>query len=104
MKKNFPRWPLWFGRKVVGWAEEQKEAWRKQIFEDQTWRQIRGFAGAAMCETRDGHQVPQRQSLPFEGQEKVGMRSALMMLRKCSWNKPKRLVGGSGQPNTSERS
>ena len=25
----------------------------KQIYEVQTWRQVRGLAGAVMCETRD---------------------------------------------------
>ena len=39
------------------WAREQTEAWRKQMSEVQTWRQVRGLAGAFMCETRDlGHQ------------------------------------------------
>ena len=32
---------------------EQQKAWRKQIFEVQTWRQVRGPAGAVMSETRD---------------------------------------------------
>ena len=36
-----------------GWEDgkrvHQKE-WRKQIFEVQTWRQVRGLAGAVMCE------------------------------------------------------
>ena len=42
------------------WSTEQKEAW-KQIFVVQTWRQVRGFAGAVVCETRDfGHQVAGR--------------------------------------------
>ena len=43
----------WIGR----WAREQKEAWRKQIFEVQTWRKVRGPARTVVCETRDGHQV-----------------------------------------------
>ena len=42
------------------WAREWNEAWRKQIFEVQTWRQVTGFAGAIMCETRDmGMKWPQ---------------------------------------------
>ena len=50
---------LWVGG-VCGWEdrEEQQKAWRKQTFEVQTWRQVRGLAGSVMCETRDlGHQV-----------------------------------------------
>ena len=40
----------WAGGVWVGiWCTEQKEAWMKQIFEVQTWRQVRGLAGAVMC-------------------------------------------------------
>ena len=47
---------VWLGR----WRREQQKAWRKQIPEAQTWRQVRGLAGAVMCETRDlGIKVPQ---------------------------------------------
>ena len=35
------------------WAREQKEAWRKQIFEVQAWRQVRGPGGVVMRKTRD---------------------------------------------------
>ena len=35
------------------WSREQKEAWMRQIREVQTWKQVRGPAGAVMCETRD---------------------------------------------------
>ena len=37
----------WIGQ----WHTEQKEAWLNQVFEVQTWRQVRGPAGAVMCET-----------------------------------------------------
>ena len=40
---------LWIGK----WPTEQKEAWRKQIFEVQTWRQVRGLAEGVLCGTRD---------------------------------------------------
>ena len=30
---------------------EQREAWMKQAQEVQLWRQVRGLAGAVMCET-----------------------------------------------------
>ena len=38
---------------------EQQTPWRKQIFEVQTCRQVRGLAGGVMCENRDlgGYQV-----------------------------------------------
>ena len=46
--------PAWAEGEWIGeWSAEQKESWRKQIFEVQTWRQVRGLAGAVMCETRD---------------------------------------------------
>ena len=35
------------------WYQEQREAWMKQDREVQTWREVRGPAGAVMCETRD---------------------------------------------------
>ena len=54
----------WIGE----WHTEQKEAWMRQIFEVQTWRQARGPAGAVMCETRD------LGILIFEGQVAVDMR------------------------------
>ena len=37
----------WMGR----WARVQEKGWRKHLFEVQTRRQVRGPAGAAMCET-----------------------------------------------------
>ena len=40
---------VWTGR----WGHELKEAWMRQIREGQTWNQVRGPAGAVMCETRD---------------------------------------------------
>ena len=44
------------GQKESGpekWPHEQKDAWMKQVREVQMWRQVRGPAGAVMCETRD---------------------------------------------------
>ena len=44
---------VWIGK----WPDEQKEDWKNQAPEVQTWRQVRGPAGAVMCETRRfGHQ------------------------------------------------
>ena len=46
-----PAWAegMWMGR----WVREQKETWRKLIFDVQTWRSVRGLTGAVMCETFD---------------------------------------------------
>ena len=53
---------------------ESKSAWRQQIFEVQTLRQVRGLAGAAMCETRDlGVKWLQWHTLSSEGQVQVDM-------------------------------
>ena len=64
------------------WAEgvwrngrEQQMAWRRQIFDVQTWRQVMGLAGAVLCETRDlGIKCPEWHTLMFEGQQAVDMR------------------------------
>ena len=53
------------------WHLKQREAWMKQVREFLTWRQVRGPAGAVMCETRDlGIKWP-RHTLLFEGQVAV---------------------------------
>ena len=55
--------------------QQQKEAWKKQIFEVQTWRQVRGPAGAVLCETRDlDIKWPQWYTLLFDGPGRVDMR------------------------------
>ena len=56
-------------------AQNKKVARMRQIFEVQTWGQVRGFAGAVLCETRDfGHQMATMHTLIFEGQVAVDMR------------------------------
>ena len=40
---------VWTGK----WHHEQREVWMRQIQEVKMWRQLRGLAGAVMCETRD---------------------------------------------------
>ena len=101
LRKNYPPWPRMLGRKVYGWEKwrkEQLKAWRKQIFEVQTWKPVEGQAGAVMCETPDlGTKWPQWQhTLLFEGQVPVDMRVAcpqdvkkmpLNQARLVSWNK-----------------
>ena len=74
----------WIGKRHT----EQKEAWSNQVFEVRTWRQVRGPAGAVICETRDfgegrgeggggsGIKWPQWRTLIFEGQVRVDMRFA----------------------------
>ena len=57
------------------WCAEQKEAWLKQIREVQMWRQVRGPAGAKMCETCDlGIRWPHWHTLIFEGDRRIDMR------------------------------
>ena len=65
----------WAERSGWGNGKEQQKAWRKQIFEVQTWRQVTGAAGAFVCETRDlGIKWSQWHTLLFERQVAVDMR------------------------------
>ena len=52
--KTYPLLRRSVGRKVCGWddGKEQQKAWGEHIFEMQTWRRVRGLAGAVMCETQ----------------------------------------------------
>ena len=57
------------------WCLEEKDASMNQVFEVQMWRQVRGPAGAVMCETRDlGIKWPHRHTLIFEVDRRVDMR------------------------------
>ena len=57
------------------WSHEQKEAWMRQIREVQTWKQVRGLAGAVMCETRDlGIKWPYWHTLLFSSEITIDMR------------------------------
>ena len=57
------------------WRWEQQKAWRKQIFDVQRWKGVRGLADAVMRETRDlGIQWPLWCTLLFEVQVAVDMR------------------------------
>ena len=54
------------------WRREQQKAWREEVCAVQRWQQVRGSAGAVVCETRDlGVQWPQRHTLLFEEQVAV---------------------------------
>ena len=53
---------------------EQREVWMKQIQQVQMWRQVRGLAGAAMCETRDlGTKWPLWHTLIFTDETRIDM-------------------------------
>ena len=41
------------GAWIRKWYTDQKDAWLNKVLEVQMWRQVRGPAGAVMCETRD---------------------------------------------------
>ena len=57
------------------WSHELKETWMRQIHEVQTWKQVRGPAGAVMCETRDlGKKRPHWHTLIFSNDTKIDMR------------------------------
>ena len=57
---------VWTGK----WSHVQKEAWMRQIREVQTWKQVRGPAGAVMCETRDlNFRWPQWHTLMFNDEK-----------------------------------
>ena len=61
----------WIGK----WPVEQQEAWMNQALEVQTWRQVRGPAGAVVCETSDlGIKWAQRHTSIFEGDRSIDMR------------------------------
>ena len=71
-------------RALLMWAEGasmcrrktvQQNAWRKLVFKIQTWRQVRGPAGAFMRETRDlDISWPQWHTLLFEAEVAVDVR------------------------------
>ena len=62
---------VWTGK----WSHELKEAWMRQIREVQTWRRVRGPAGAVMCETHDlGIKWPYWHTLMFGNDIKIDMR------------------------------
>ena len=57
------------------WHHEQREAWMRQIQEVQMWRQVRGPAGAVVCETRDmGIKCPHWHTLVFSDETRIDMR------------------------------
>ena len=64
-------------RNLDGKTEKRAEGGLEEAdFEVQTWRQVRGLAGAVLCETRDlGVKSPQWYTLMFDGQGRVDMGS-----------------------------
>ena len=77
-KRSSLPWPRNLGQKesgLVNGPQRQKEAWRRHIREVQAWWQVRGLAGAVLCDTRDlGMKLLQWHTLILEGQVKVEMR------------------------------
>ena len=62
---------VWTGK----WSHQLKEAWMRQIHEVQTWKRVRGPAGAVMCETRDlGIKRPHWHTLIFSDETKIDMK------------------------------
>ena len=54
---------------------KEKAAKSSRIQEVQLWKQVRGLAGAMMCETRDlGFKWPYWHTLTFEGEVRIDMR------------------------------
>ena len=76
-RRNFLPWPTQCWTEGVWtrkWYREQK-AWMRQIQEVQTWKQVRGPAGAVMCETRDlGIKRPRWHTLMVSDEIKLDMR------------------------------
>ena len=61
----------WTGK----WHHEEKEAWMRQIQEVPMWKQVRGPAGAVMCETRDlCIKWPHWHTLVFSDETRLDMR------------------------------
>ena len=57
------------------WHYEHREAWMRQIQGVQMWKQVKGPAGAVMCETRDlGIKWPYWHTLIFGNDIKIDMR------------------------------
>ena len=60
---------------IAKWCREHKEAWIRQSREVQTWKQVRGLAGAVLCDTRDlGKKWPHWHTLIFSDDTKIDMR------------------------------
>ena len=60
---------------IAKWCREHKEAWIRQSREVQTWKQVRGLAGAVLCDTRDlGIKWPHWHTLTFSDDTKIDMR------------------------------
>ena len=71
-----------------------------------TWRQVRGLAGALMCETRDqGIKWPYWHMLVFSDEVKIDMRHVCPKdVKKCLCRGPDQCTGKSLQPSMSMKS
>ena len=69
---------VWTGK----WNHEHREAWMKKVREVLTWRQVRGPAGAVMCQTRDfGYQVAASARLDIRRRQKN--RHGISVPKRC---------------------
>ena len=86
---------IWTGK----WYHEHGEAWMKQIQDVQSWKQVRGPAGAAMCETRDlGIKWQHWHTLILEGEVRIDMRCDCPKdVKKMLLHRPEQSTGRSGQ-------
>ena len=100
-------WPLTPGQKgsrLENWHTEQREAQLNQVLKVQTWRQVRGPAGAVVCETRElGIKWPQWHTLLFEGEVKIDMRYVCPKDVKKMLLRQARSTGRGGQQSTSTK-
>ena len=91
---------VWTGK----WNHEHREAWMKKVREVQTWRQVRGPAGAVMCQTRDfGYQVAASARLDIRRRQKNrhGISVPKRCKETCCCSRPEQSLGKSGQQSTS---
>ena len=93
---------VWTGK----WSYEQKEAWMRQIREVQTCKQVRGTAGAVMCETHDlGIKLPHWHTLIFSNDTKIDMRFVCPKdVKKMLVQRARSVYSRNGQPSTSMKS
>ena len=78
----------------------------RQIQEVQSWKQVRGPAGAVMCETRDlGIKWPRWHTLMVSDEIKLDMRFVCQKdVKKMLVQRPDRCAGRSGQQSTNMKS
>ena len=79
----------------------------RQIQEVRMWKQVRGRAGAVMCETRDlGIKWPHLHTLVFNDETRIQMRFECPKgtFKRCWCSGPDQCIGRSGQQSMSMKS